>query len=148
MLESTLAADMTGERPVPSVSAAASLREAAAALVAGGLGAVAVNGESDRLLGLLSAGDIVGFLVAGEDFDETTAGDVVVPADPLSPDDTHFDALSLMVVRGVSHLPVMAGNRLVGIVSANQMLREAYRELEQGYMRAQRQVFGPQVTEG
>lgn len=149
MIETTLAADVTAAQPVPAVPAAAVLRDAAAALVAGGVGAVAVLGEDGRLQGLLSGDDIVGFLVAGEDLDETSAGDVVVgPVDPLSPEDTRFDALALMVLRGATHLPVLDGERLVAIVSARQLLHAAYHELDRGYLRAQTEVFGVPVAEG
>lgn len=96
-----------------------SVHHAAAVMLEAGIGAVPVV-ETGRLTGIFSERDIMNRVVAkGLDPDATRIGDVMTGT-PITIGShlTMTGALHMMQEAGVRHLPVVDGDRLVGIVSA------------------------------
>jgi CBS domain-containing protein len=75
--------------------------------------------EDGRLVGIVTDRDIVVKVVAkGGDSATTTVGDIASGnLVTISPDDDLGDALGLMAAHQVRRLPVVEGDRLVGIVA-------------------------------
>jgi CBS domain-containing protein len=101
----------------------ASLFEAAGLMRVGKFGSVAVC-EADRLIGILTETDIVRAIASRRDPRSTTVADFM-SRDPVTADVTD-DSLAVaerMATHGFRHLPVMEHGRLVGMVSARDLLR-------------------------
>jgi CBS domain-containing protein len=75
--------------------------------------------EDGRLVGIVTDRDIVVKVIAkGGDSTTTTVGDIAsANLVTISPDDDLADALGLMAAHQVRRLPVVEGDRLVGIVA-------------------------------
>jgi len=110
------------------------VRAAAKVMAQHRIGAVPVT-EKGRLVGIFTERDLMNRVIAGDiDEDATRLGDVMT-AEPqtIAADATIVDALHLMIDGGFRHLPVVQGERLVGIVSMRDIppeywgLREAPR---------------------
>jgi CBS domain-containing protein len=119
----TLGAMVEG-REVYHVRCDQTVREAARYLTERRVGAVAVL-EGDRLAGIVSERDIMSRVVApGLDPDRVTvreimSHDLVVAA----ANDSHEDGLRKMKQAGCRHLPVVQGDRLVGMCSQRDLLQ-------------------------
>lgn len=90
-----------------------------------GIGALAVVRDG-RLTGIVTERDVVRAVAEGRDPRRTRAADCMTP-DPMTirASDTLQDAMSLMRVLGVRHLPVVDDGRPSGIVSLRDVLRVA-----------------------
>lgn len=79
--------------------------------------------DGDRLLGIFTDRDAV-LKVAGRSLAAIVVGDVMTP-DPvvLRRDDTLATAIHKMAVGGFRHLPIVDGDRPVGLVSAADVFR-------------------------
>jgi CBS domain-containing protein len=98
--------------------------DAAARLMAQrGVGAVMVV-EDRKLVGIFTERDAVFRVIAqGRDAQTTRLNEVMTPAPiTVDPDKSFGYALLLMHEKGFRHMPVLDGNRLVGIVSARNAL--------------------------
>jgi len=83
------------------------------------VGAVLVTNRDERLMGIFTGRDAVCRVLAeGKDPAETTLSEVmtVEPA-TMPPTSSAIDALRLMQDGGFRHVPVVAGRKVVGIVS-------------------------------
>jgi len=83
------------------------------------IGAIPVVDDDGRLVGIFTGRDVVGRVVAeGRDPAATMLRDVMTPSpDTLAPHHRAIDALRLMQDGGFRHVPIAAGDGLVGIVS-------------------------------
>jgi CBS domain-containing protein len=81
--------------------------------------------EEGRLVGIVTDRDIVVQVVAaGRDVNSTTVGDIASrDLVTVSPDADLDDALTLLAERQVRRLPVVEGDRLVGIVAQADIAR-------------------------
>jgi CBS domain-containing protein len=88
------------------------------------VGAVAAL-DGDRLAGIISERDIMGRVVAaGRDLDQTRVRDVMTRDLVVAHvDDSHEDGLRKMKQAGCRHLPVVEGDRLIGMVSQRDLLQ-------------------------
>lgn len=111
---------------VVSVECGTSVREAVAKLTAHRIGALPVT-ESGKAVGILSERDIIYCLDSeGESVLDWPVDKVMTaPAISVTPDVPVLSALSQMSARRIRHLPVMEGERLIGIVSIGDLV--AYR---------------------
>jgi CBS domain-containing protein len=110
-------------RPVAiTVRPTATLREAAEQMAANGVGLVVVLG-SGRLLGVASERDIVTAIAEGADVDDERI-ESVMAIEVLSAATTTpaAEAVEMMLDGGIRHLPVVDGDRVVGVVSMRDLL--------------------------
>ncbi|HET6656930.1 MAG TPA: CBS domain-containing protein [Gaiellaceae bacterium] len=107
-----------------SCSSDASIIEAARTMSHADVGPIPVV-DGDRLVGLLTDRDIVVRVVAeGRDPQSTTVGEVASSdLATVSPDENLDRALQLLAERQIRRLPVVEGEKLVGIVAQADIAR-------------------------
>ena len=79
--------------------------------------------EEDRLIGIFTERDLLARVVAvGRDPERTSVGQVMTP-DPICIDSgaTVGEALQLLDAKDIRHLPVVEGDRLIGMVSLRDL---------------------------
>lgn len=102
-----------------TLPANATVQEAARLMRDRRIGAILVTSSNGELNGLFTGRDLVGRVVAAErDPRSTTLGDVMtVNPDTIGPRARAIDALRLMQDGGYRHVPIVDGQRVLGIVS-------------------------------
>jgi CBS domain-containing protein len=107
---------------------ATTVRAAVKEMAARRIGAAMVV-EDDKLLGIFTERDVLVRVVAADRDPETTTLAEVMTPDPqtIKASDAVVLALDLMNKRGHRHLPVVEGDKLVGIVS----IRDLYRTIKE-----------------
>lgn len=120
----TIGALVVGRTELYHLGAEQSVREAARYMTERRVGAVSVL-EATRLVGVLSERDIMARVVAaGRDLDSTKVGDVMTRDIVVAKaDESHEDGLRKMKQAGCRHLPVIQGDRLMGMVSQRDLLQ-------------------------
>lgn len=105
----------------------ATLSEAAGLMRVTEFGSVVVC-EGDRLVGILTETDLVRAMAARRDPNSTAVSDYM-SRDPVTADlkDDSVAVAERMVSNGFRHLPVVERGRLIGMVSARDLLRVAAR---------------------
>ena len=100
-----------------------SVRDAAKLMAKAKVSAVLVL-ENERLVGIFTERDAVSRVIAKDRDVKTTRLADVMTASPktIAPDKTFGYALLLMYENGFRHVPVVANDRVVGIVSARNAL--------------------------
>lgn len=101
-----------------------SLVDVAREIAAHGIGAVPVVDADQRLLGIISTTDLVNLLHDEKRLDSMVAREVMT-ADPISIDEfaTADEAIGLMRNALIRHLPVTREGRLVGMLTAADLIR-------------------------
>ncbi len=89
--------------------------------------------EGERLVGIITERDMTCRVVAaGLNPDTAVCANIMTKnPDTLSPDDTASDAISMMRARNYRHLPVVKGERVVGMVSVRDLYAVYNTELQQ-----------------
>ena len=97
------------------------------------IGAILVT-EGQRLVGIFSERDIMSRVVAKDLDPDTTAIESVMTRNPdsLPPGADIRDAMRLMVAHDYRHVPVMDGQRILGIVSARDIYRSVVKSIQTG----------------
>lgn len=123
--------DVIGPQSLILVRATATVREAAELMATYKMGAVMV-GEGTTLHGIFTERDLATKIVAaGRDPDTVPLAEVMtVRPDTLRPDENARAALERMNQKGYRHLPVVADDKLIGIVSSRDIQAAVLRELE------------------
>ena len=107
---------------VTTVDEKLTLRELAAVLHAQGIGVALVEGP-DGSRAVVSERDIIGALADDADPDEIWSADVASDAVVYAPDDEPIiDVARRMEEHGIRHVAIVAEGRIVGIVSARDLL--------------------------
>lgn len=133
MLYKTVSALIAGRKLV-HIAPDASIRAAARMLDVADVGALAVL-EGDGLVGILSERDVICRVVALERCcDRTTVAEVMTP-EPITVDagDSVSVALSRMKMTCCRHLPVLDGDRTVGMLSMRDVPTQ-YRLMHERFM--------------
>ncbi len=106
-----------------ALKSSTSVREAARAIEHNEIGAVIVQ-DSGRVVGIVTDRDLaVRVLGQGLDPNATTLGDVMTTGvATLAPTDTQASAIRLMHKRNVRRIPLVEGERFVGIVTLDDLL--------------------------
>jgi CBS domain-containing protein len=105
-----------------SVDATTRLTEAAAQMDARGVGAALVlNGE--RLSGILTERDVLRAVATGGVEGTNVGAWMTHDPDTVGPDERPGHAAAIMIHGGFRHLPVLDGERPVGIISIRDLMR-------------------------
>jgi len=110
-----------------TVSPSMSLRELVSFLLEHKVSSAPVVDEQDRLLGFISERDCL-TAIANESFSDSTViqdASHIMRRDPttIAPDTALFRVTSMFIEHGFRHLPVVRGEKLVGVVSRSDVLR-------------------------
>lgn len=111
-------------RAVVHVEPGTSVREAAIAMTAHdtSLACVSTGGE---LVGVVTDHDLRTRVVAAGRGLRTTVGEVMTPEPcTIAADGTGYEAMLVMLENDIRHLPVVDGDRVIGIVSAADLFRD------------------------
>jgi CBS domain-containing protein len=128
----TIAAILNGKgHEVVSVSSDSRVSEAVALLADRRIGALPVI-DGDRVAGVFSERDVIYALARdGAAALDRTVGDVMTaPAVTVAPKDAVLGALSLMTQRRIRHLPVIDGERMIGLVSIGDLVKYRIERIE------------------
>ena len=116
------AADLVTREPV-TVAPSAGIADAARLMAAERISSLPVV-EGDRLVGILTVRDLTNRVLAQGGSAEAPVSTVMTP-DPATLPVTALvaDLLRLMIDRGISHVPLVDGDRLVGVVTSTDLTR-------------------------
>jgi CBS domain-containing protein len=119
-------------REVVTIDPAASLQDATRLLSDRGIGVVIVTHAGDRIAGLLSERDIVRILAARGPVALNMRVDQVMTRRVVTclESDTISELMERMTTGKFRHLPVVDGDRLVGIVSIGDVVKSRLEEIE------------------
>lgn len=122
LLESHIRAVMNGQ--IITVGPDTPVLDVAREIAAHGIGAVPVVDEGQRLLGLVSTSDLVALLQESETLETKTARDAM-SQEPPSIDEfaTAEEAIDVLRNALIRHLPVTREGKLVGLVTASDLIR-------------------------
>ena len=111
------------------------LAEAAALLTARNIGAAVVTDTQGRVLGMLSERDILHAVGTGgaAALDDAVARHMTAPVVTTDEDESVQVAMEKMTVRRCRHLPVVADEELVGIVSIGDVVKHRLEQIEHEY---------------
>jgi CBS domain-containing protein len=107
-----------------TISAEATLGEAATAMSERGVGAVVVL-EGDAISAILTERDVMKAVAAGKDGGAAVTEWMTRHPETIEPTDTTDLAASLMIHGGFRHLPVVESGKVVGIVSIRDLMKVA-----------------------
>jgi CBS domain-containing protein len=108
-----------------SVAESASLRECAELLDARKVGAMVILNEAGMVIGVISERDIVKAIARGgpSALKAPVADSMSRQVVTAKPTDTVEHAMDRMTDRRIRHLPVVAGQRLLGVVSIGDLVK-------------------------
>lgn len=136
--------DIIKQQVVSSLNQDCSVFEAATLMTSANIAAIVVVDRDGKLSGIITERDLTRRIVAkGLDPKETPIAAVMTEnPDTLSPDDSAGDALELMQSRHFRHLPVVDGDKCVGMVSIRDLYKAAKSTLEESIRETEAFVFG------
>lgn len=105
----------------------ARLSEAASRMAQRGVGAVLVL-AGDSVAGILTERDLLKAVAAGFDEDARVSEWMTRRPESVEPGDSTDHAAALMIHGGFRHLPVVDGERVVGILSIRDLMRVALQD--------------------
>lgn len=136
--------DVVKDARVHALPVAASAEQAAQLMARVGAGALVVLEKDGRFAGIITDQDLVRQVLAKG----RNAGAVNLAAlvnrhqECLAPSDLALDALDLMRIRNVSHLPVIAAGRVIAVVSIGDICAAVRRTLDVQLRQHEAAVFG------
>ena len=107
-----------------TISAGATIGEAATHMAERGVGAVVVL-EGEAIAAILTERDVMRAVAGGRDGSAPVAEWMTRHPDTIEPSDTTDHAASLMIHGGFRHLPVVDEGEVVGIVSIRDLMKVA-----------------------
>ncbi len=114
------------------IKAGDSIANAATALTEMKIGALLVEDDGGRIVGILSERDIVGGMGPhGADLHDVRVSELMT-SDIIrcSPADTVNEAMAMMTDRRIRHLPVFDGDELVGFISIGDLVKYRITEVQ------------------
>jgi CBS domain-containing protein len=117
--------DVIRNREPYSTKASATVQQTAEYMAQRNIGAICVLDDMDRLIGVFSERDLLKrVIVAGRDPQRVSVGEVTSDLRAvIQCDETPHQALERMEMIGTRHLPVVDGERWVGMLSMRDLLR-------------------------
>src|SRR5262249_287455 len=124
--------DVVHEQNILSLGLEATVAHACSAMKRRHVGSLLVM-DQGRLCGIFPERDVVNRVVAEGLDPHKTMLSIVMTRNPdtIAPNSSPMDALRMMHDRGYRHLPVIAGERVVGIVSRRDFLGDEKTQLEE-----------------
>ena len=118
-------------REVVTISPDAGVRELLALLSEHNVGALIVSSDGERLDGIVSERDVVRRLHADGTVLNNTVGAIMTTVVETCEAETHLDDLmKIMTERRIRHVPVVQGDKLVGIISIGDVVKHRIDQLE------------------
>ncbi|HUV11159.1 MAG TPA: chloride channel protein [Acidimicrobiia bacterium] len=114
--------------PAATIGAGATVGDARLRIESGEHSAYPLVDDDERCVGIVSRGDLLGTSV---DDDEPVTAAASTDVVTVRPDDSMLTALARMTEEKVDHLPVVSGDRLVGVCARNDVLRARGQHLGQ-----------------
>ena len=122
MVNSTFVKDIM-KTNVVSIDSSMSIKEAAEMMNDIEIGGIVVM-ENNTATGIITERDVVRRIVAKNKGYSTKLKDVMsTPLVTISPDETVWELAQLMKVKKIHRIPVISGNKLVGMVSTTDLAR-------------------------
>lgn len=117
---------------VATIDPAATVSDVVEALVGRAIGALVVSADGEHIDGIVSERDIVQALAAyGADLLGRPVSTIMTEfVHTCTAETSVHDLMSLMTIERVRHVPVVDGDRLVGIVSIGDVVKSRITELE------------------
>lgn len=117
---------------IVAIATTATIDQAAKLLTDRHIGALVVRDRLGRLAGMFSERDVVAALAHHGPAARTMAVGEVMTRDVLTckPGDAVRDIMALITQRRVRHLPVVEGERLIGVISIGDVLKSRLDEKE------------------
>jgi CBS domain-containing protein len=109
--------------PVTSVTPSTPLADIARILAAGRFGGVPVVEEDNRVVGFVSESDLMDALIEGRGPDARALELMSAPVVTVDEFDRTDEVMRVLRERGTHHLPVLRQGRLVGIITASDVIR-------------------------
>ena len=141
--------DVVKDTRIHALPVEATAAQAAQLMARVGAGAVVVLDRQGRFAGIVTDQDIVREVVAkGLDASAATLATLVNRSpDSLAPSDLALDALDLMRIRNVSHLPVVVAERVTAVVSIGDICTALRKTLDVPLCAHQAAFFGGLLRE-
>ncbi len=109
----------------PQVTVGASLREVIMEMTSKRLGATAVVNEAQELLGIITDGDLRRMLEKNANTSQVNAREIMSSKPTtIQKDALAVEALEILRTKDISQLPVMEGNKYVGVIHVHDLIRE------------------------
>lgn len=136
MIISNVAKLIQGQ-PLAEVKLTANVQDACEIMCQMDVRAVAVSNDEGKLMGVVSERDVVRRCVCGELIPKDTGVDEIMTWNPKSIDASGSlaDALDIMSQGGFHHIPVLQNDKVIGVLSSDdipeeyRMMLERFREL-------------------
>jgi CBS domain-containing protein len=126
--------DVVRQKPshdVVTISPTATVRELVALLAEHNIGAVVVSDDGEHVLGIVSERDVVRRLATDEGLLEHPVESIMTSEVHSCAGNDAVDALmALMTQERIRHVPVLAEDRLAGIISIGDVVKSRINELE------------------
>jgi arabinose-5-phosphate isomerase len=118
-------ADLYAGNEKPKVLCAQSLKEVIVEMTAKRLGITAVVDTENKILGIITDGDLRRMLEKNVSIDKVKASDIMT-TDPktIGPDELAVDALDMLRKNGISQLVVTENGNYLGIIHLHDLIRE------------------------
>ncbi|MCS4541688.1 MAG: CBS domain-containing protein [Euryarchaeota archaeon] len=127
-------------KDVVTIEPGKSLSDAARLMTERKIGSLVVI-EEDKVRGIVTESDFLKAVAKGIEISEAKVKDTMSsPVIICSPNTTIKEAAELMKNKGVRHLPVIKGEKLVGIVSSHDIVSAVSRGIS--YLEAFKWLFG------
>ena len=128
---------------VVSVARQAPVLEAIRVMAEHHIGAVLVM-EGEQLLGILSERDYARKVILQGRSSHDTAVAVIMssPVVCVGPHDSVAECMSIMTEKHIRHLPVVEGERVIGVVSIGDLVKEMIEEQKQEISLLQQYIAG------
>jgi len=140
--------DVVENQTIKSLGVHNTAHEAANMMIEFNIAAVLVTDDSGKLLGIATERDMTRRVLAPN----IVAGDAklgdIMTSNPVSvsPTDSAQDALELMRTRKFRHLPVLDGDKVVGMVSIRDLYDAVKESLEESVRETEAFVFGDKYS--
>lgn len=136
--------DVVKQARVHALPEDASARQAAEVMAETGMGAIVILDSDEKFAGIVTDQDLVREVVAkGRNAEAVRLVSLANRRlECLAPTDLALDALDLMLLRNVDHLPVVVGERMVAVVSIGEICAALRHSLDAELRAHQAAVFG------